>query len=167
MSRVLYANDTCVIYQACLSGSFPSNGDRFRPARFLINNGGKLNGCDYGRQNSYLSAIYFKNLEIIKYFCDKNSVDIDGRGPFHLLLANIKSETAALEIFEYLTSEGVNMNIIDSDGSQALSYQAIETSKHKLIIESYLKNEENIKLMFEDDLGKLIWEQVKENIQMM
>lgn len=101
---------------------------------------------------------------MIKIFIDCRDYNIDRdplmvaaktgkfeRGPFHLLLANIKSEMAALEIFEYLTAEGVNMNIIDSDGNHALSYQAIEKSKHKLIIESCLKKEENIKFMFEDD----------------
>lgn len=79
--------------------------------------------------------------------CDKNSVDSLNNGPFYFI-CNLQSEAEALEIFEYLTEVGVNMNILNQEGSHPLTTPDKIYRMHHLLFEKYFENEENRNFKF-------------------
>lgn len=131
--------------------------------RCLLRNNVNVNECDGSGMNCYLSAIFSGNIEIIKItlaFSDKNFVDQQGNGPFYYI-CRPKSEKIDLEVFEYLTAQGVNMNILNKRRRHPLFDLSLGEKKYKVLIEKYCENEENIKfqhnLSLEDIYSSLLF----------
>lgn len=130
--------------------------------RCLLRNNVNVNECDGSGLNCYLSAILSGNLEIIKItlaFSEKNFVDQQGNGPFYYI-CRPKSEKIDLEIFEYLTAQGVNMNILNKKRRHPLFYLSLGEKKYKVLIEKYCESEENIKFQHNlslEDISSSLW----------
>ena len=86
--------------------------------KLLLRNGADLEARNCEGSNCYLVAIEGGNLDAVKFmrsYFDKNSRNSLGKGPFHLL-----KYAGSMEMFDYLFSEGVNMNNLDNSRNHAL-----------------------------------------------
>ena len=85
--------------------------------KLLLKNGADFTYVGAYERNCYLCALESGNVDAIKLalpLCDKNSTDKYGKGPFHFI-SKFKSESDAVEIFEYLVNVGVRMDVVDKD----------------------------------------------------
>ena len=117
--------------------------------KFLIRNGADFTDETEDGWNCYFCAIFSEILEVVKItlaLCDKNHVDHEGNGPFHLI-AQFNIERKAIEVFEYLSQLGVNMNIFNNNNRHPLLDKDIHSSK-RLLIHEFLKNEQNANFRF-------------------
>ena len=125
--------------------------------KFLIRNGADFTDKGHTGWNCYFCAISSEILEVVKItlaLCDKNHVDHEGNGPFHLI-AQYKVEGKAIEVFEYLTQMGVNMNIFNNNNRHPLLDKGIHRSK-RLLIHEFLKKEQNANFRFSLNYSDLL-----------
>lgn len=113
--------------------------------RLLLRNGANVNSLDEAGANCYLNAVMSGNLETLKItlsFSDKNFVDKCGKSALYYI-CKLKSKEETLKIFEFLTEEGVNMNILDKNGLHPILCPRILDNINPLLLEKYFESEEN------------------------
>ena len=119
--------------------------------KFLLRNGSNptVNGSNR-LMNCYLYALESQNLETIKLtlpFCDKNSSDSHGKRPIHFI-GDFKSETDAIEIFDYLVGLGVKMNTLHRESKHPILIMKTHTEKPNFVMK-YLDYHKTVNSKFE------------------
>ena len=122
--------------------------------KFLINNGADSSVLDTDQMNCFLCALESENLEMIKIafpFCNKNWTGLRGYNAFNLISA-FKSESDAIEIFDYLVEMGVKMNIYSNAKKHPLFYKEFYETMPNLVIK-YFEYNEKFNLNFHLDVS--------------